>query len=290
MKRMPSKPRTSPRRTRGGTSRPSVLRVSTQSASTAHAAGLPAGALLLFGGLCLIVAGWGVWLCLQWTGRLLFTENDRFALRELEAKSDGVIPQKVLVAWSGIEEQRNLYEVQLSAVRNRLESRPIIRHAIVRRHLPGRISMTVNERVPLARLGRTPAGQNWLVSTEGILIRKSTQSKHLPFLKGVGYNLGLGDTIGDGPATEALSYLKILGDMPAAKRELLDVHDISVGHPEYLDWRLRNGYQLLMPREGDFVKALERASRMIHQNEQEELGARVLDLRPDAALAIGSPR
>lgn len=284
------KSRTRKKSARASGSRPSVLRVGTQKASASHPVGLPAGALLLFGGLCLVVAGWGVWVCLQWTGRLLFTENERFSLREREAKSDGVIPGNVLVEWSGIGDQTNVYDVKLSTVRERLERRPIIRHAIVRRHLPDRISMTVNERVPLARLGRTPGGQNWLVSEDGILIRRSPKSKHLPFLKGVGFNLGLGDSIAEGPATEALAYLELLRDMPAAKRELLDLHEISLGHPEYLDWRLRNGYQLLMPREGDFVKVLERASRLIHQNEQEQLGTQVLDLRPDAALAIGSPR
>jgi cell division protein FtsQ len=170
-----------------------------------------------------------------------------------------------------------------------MERRPIIRRAMVRRHLPDRISLTVNERVPLARLGRTPMGQNWLVSADGVLIGKSVRNRTLPFIKGIGFNLDLGDNIGEGRAKEALAYLVIWSDLSANKRELLDIQDISVGHPEYLDWRLRNGYQLLLPREGDFDQLLQRASRLIHENEQRQLNAQVLDLRPEAALVIGSP-
>jgi cell division protein FtsQ len=234
------------------------------------------------------VAGWGVWLCLQWTGRLLFTENPRFAIREVEAKSDGVIPESVLREWANVRPGSNLFAVDLPLVQYRLKQQPIIRQAMVRRHLPDRISITVNERLPLARLGRTRDGQNLLVSADGTLIRKSPRSKHLPFLKGVGFNLDVGDQIGDSLAKEALAYLVVWSELSTTKRELLDIQDISVGHPDYLDWRLRNGYQLLLPREGDFEQLLQRASRLIHYNEQHNVSARELDLRPDAPLVIGA--
>jgi hypothetical protein len=128
-----------------------------------------------------------------------------------------------------------------------------------------------------------------LISSDGLLIRKSGQAKHLPFVKGVGFNLDTGDSIANGPAQAALDYLEILKNFPAKKRELLDVHEISVGHPDYLDWRLRNGYQLLMPRQGDFVDMLEKASRLIQENETRNLGIHILDLRPDAPQVIGAP-
>jgi len=271
--------------------RRSVLQVTTQSAAAGQPVGLPAGALLLFGGLCLMVLGWAAYLGIRWTGDQLFVRNERFMLQSFDIQTDGTIPEEVLVERTKVKEGSNLFEVELPEVRRRLEAHPKIREARIRRYLPGRLSITVSERVPLARLGRTFAGQNWLVSSDGLLIQKSARSKNLPFLKGVGFNLGLGDSVWEGPAREALEYLKIRMDFPAHKRELLDVREISVGHPDWLDWRLSNGYQLLLPREGDFVAKLEEASRAIHREETQSGGPRnrVFDLTLEAPHLIGAP-
>lgn len=271
--------------------RRSVLQVSTQSAATGQPVGLPAGAILLFGGLCLVVLGWAVYLGLSWVGNQLFVRNDRFVLDTIEIKTDGVMPEDVLVERAKVKKGSNLFDLTLPEVRRRLEAHPKIKEARVRRYLPDRLAITVSERVPLARLGRTFAGQNWLVSADGLLIQKSGRSKNLPFLKGVGFNLGLGDSVWEGPAQEALEYLEILMNMPGHKRELLAVREISVGHPDYLDWRLSNGYQLLMPRNGDFVEKLEEASRAIHREETQSGGPRnrVFDLTLDAPHLIGAP-
>ncbi|GEM_PF-1082918 len=271
--------------------RRSVLQVSTQSAAVGQPVGLPAGALLLFGGLCLVVVGWAAYLGIRWTGDQLFIQNDRFTLDTIDVKTDGIITEDFLIEKSKVKVGSNLYEIDLPEVRRRLETQPKIREARVRRYLPGQLSIHVAERVPLARLGRTFGGQNWLVSADGLLIQKSGRSKELPFIRGVGYNLGLGDSVWDGPAKEALEYLEILNDFPAHKRDLLHVWEISVGHDDFLDWRLRNGYRLKMPRDGDFVKKLEEATRTIHREETLPGGPqnREFDLTLDAPHLIGAP-
>jgi len=265
----------------------SVLQVSASSASAQ--AGLPAGALLLFGGLCLLVAAWGVWLLFGWFGSVLFTGNERFTLHHLEARTDGVLPEPVLLQWSGVEKGANVYEVDLGQVRERLENHAIVREAVVRRQLPDTLSLMVNERVPIARMGRVEGRMNWLVDAEGVLIQKSFQSKHLPFLLGVRQNVTLGDRIDEGPGGPALRYLEVLRDMPAKMRNLLQPHVIGVGHPDYLDWRTRDGYRVLLPRDGEAEEVLERASRGMYEIKTRQPHLKLLNMLPEGRNKIGAP-
>lgn len=267
--------------------RASVLQVNTN--SKAPAVGLPAGAFLLFGGLCLLMLGWGIWLLLTWMGELLFTENSRFTVNKIEARSDGLLPESILQSWSKVGAGDNLFEVNLKDVRNRLETHAIVKRAVVQRKLPDTLRVAVNERVPIARMGQVEGRMNWLVDEEGVLIKKSFESKHLPFILGVHQDVTLGENISDGPGGPVFPYLVVLRDMPAKIRDLLPVHVISVGHPDYLDFRLKDGFQILFPRDGNVQELIMEASRGIYEIHNQNLNITYLDMRPEGQNKIGAP-
>lgn len=247
--------------------------------------------VVVVSGLCLVVAAWGVWLLLSSTGRLLFTNNPRFTLREIHARSDGTIPADLLVEWSRVEPGTNLYSVHLPEVRRHMESHPIVRRATVRRRLPDQLEIAVVERVPIARTGLTEGHMNWLVDAEGVVIRRSFEHRELPFLGGVRPDtISEGGTLANGPAGDALAYLERLRDMPALKRELFDVRSISVGHPEFLVAILRGGTQAYLPRDRDPREVLERATRMLEENRRTGQANEDLDLRPEGNHSIGVRR
>jgi len=268
--------------------RSSVLQVSTTASSPA--VGLPAGAFFLFGGLCLLVVGWGIWLVVGWMHTLLFTENDRFLLERIQARTDGVLTEEILQEWTGVEPGVNLYELELPELRARLESHAIIRQALVRRTLPNGLEVAVKERVPIARMGRVEGRLNWLLDKDGVLIQKSFQSKHLPFLVGVRQNVTLGESVLEGPAQHALKCIEELLMLPPKMRELLRVHVISVGHPDYLDLRTRDGFQILLPRKDEYVDLLSRASRTVFDITQREDSNRLINLTPDGRNVIVGPK
>lgn len=254
----PKKAKTTSRRdpTYGG-----LLHVSTQAKRRAKTSEMESwmvtAAILVAGGVALVAL---LWVGTGWAGRLLFTENDHFLLREISARSDGVLPEGLLREWAGVSTGQNLFQVPLGEVRERLEKNPIIRRAVVRRRLPGVLEIEVSERVAIARMGQVEGHMNWLVDDEGVLIRKSLHDKHLPFLLGVPPNVTLGDTIAGGRGWDALRYLKVLRDLPAVKRDLFEVQVISVGHPDYLDVRLASGFRILLPRDRDHQQVLEMAT------------------------------
>lgn len=281
------------KRSRGGRTDPTyggVLHVTARAKSAPVGEGMTVVAGWVVAGLCLLIAGWGIWMVTGWAGRLLFSENPRFAMRSVEARTDGVLPPSLLVEWAGVPAEANLFGVSLPLVRERLEKNPIVRQAVVRRRLPDVLEIVVNERVPIARMGQVEGHMNWLVDFEGVLIRKSFQDKHLPFLLGVPQNVTLGDTIAEGRAADALEYLARLREMPALKRDLFDVRMISVGHPDYLDARLSDGSMVHLPRDADARRVLEEATRMIDLARRSGRDLKYFDLRPRGENRIGAAR
>ncbi|MCC5844272.1 MAG: FtsQ-type POTRA domain-containing protein [Verrucomicrobia bacterium] len=278
---------------RGGRKDPTyggLLHVTARAKSAPVGDGMTLAAVWVVAGLCLLIAGWGLWMLAGGMGRLLFSNNPRFNLTTVEARTDGVLPEALLVEWAGVPREANLFQISLPTVRDRLEKNPIIRQAVVRRRLPGTLEIGVNERVPIARMGQVEGHMNWLVDVEGVLIRKSFQDKHLPFLLGVPQNVTLGDTIAQGRAADGLEYLARLREMPALKRDLFDVRMISVGHPDYLDARLSDGSKVLLPRGEDARRVLEEATRMIDLARRQQRELTYFDLRPRGENRIGAPR
>jgi len=276
------------KRKRTSKRRNSVLQVSTTASSSA--VGLPAGAFFLFGGLCLLVVGWGLWLIFGWMHTMLFSGNARFQLERIEARTDGVIPEEILQEWTGVETGVNLYELDLPTLRQRLESKAIVRKALVRRTLPNGLEVAINERVPIARMGRVEGRRNFLMDKDGVLTQKSFQAKHLPFLLGVRQNVRVGDSILDTPAVHALACIEELMVMPSKIRDLLQIHVISVGHPDYLDVRTRDGYQILLPRVDSYEELLQRASRTIFDLTQQDSPDKLINLTPDGRNVIVGPK
>lgn len=279
---MPRQKRTSQKRPR------SVLQVSTTSA--ASPLGLPAGAFLLFGGLCLLVAGWGIWLILGWMNGVLFTENARFELQKVEARTDGKISEDLIREWTELELGTNLYDVDLPALRKRLESHAIVRRALVRRRLPDQIEVAVNERVPIARMGRVDGRLNWLLDRDGVVIQKSFQSKHLPFIVGIPSNVTLGDTVDEGRASYALACIEDLREMPPKMRDLLQIRAISIGNPDYLDVRSHDGFQLLLPLTEEYEDHWTKASRTIDDLLRSNNPNRKINLTPKGLNVIVGPK
>lgn len=267
---------------------PSVLRVSTT--AKAPSVGLPAGAILLFGGLCLLMLGWGIWLLMTWMGELLFTENARFRVAKVEARSDGLLSESLLQSWTKVETGDNLFAVDIKQVRQQLETHPIVKQGVVQRKLPDTLSVVVYERVPIARMGQVEGGMNLLLDEEGIITNKSFTSKHLPLLRGVDVNVRLGDDISGGKAGPVLPYLVALRNMPGKIRDLLPVKDVIVGNPDMLVFRLKDNFDIYFPMEGNVEELLMEASRAIYDIHHKNLNLGNLDMRPTGPNKIGAPQ
>lgn len=265
-----------------------LLQVNAKATAAPAGLAMPPVIAIVVMGLCFLVIAWGMWLGVGWLGRLLFTENDRFNLQRIEARTDGVISEALFVQWSGVNLNENLFQINLNSVRTELESHPIVRRAVVRRKLPANLEIIINERVPIARMGQVDGNMSWLVDAEGIIIRKSVRDQHLPLLLGAPAEATLGDDISRGRSGAALEVLARLREMPALKRELFEVQQVNVRHPDFLEFRLRNGITVFLPLEGDARARLEKATRILDENQRLDPPRNEISILPSGPNHIGA--
>lgn len=118
--------------------------------------GSPGGArhlaVLFFGVLGIALGAFGVWRGCEWLlARFLF-ENDTFAIRRIEVRTDGVLSTDQIRIWTMVRPGRNLLALDIGQVRNDLEQAFAIKSATVERVLPDTLRIRVMEREPLAQL------------------------------------------------------------------------------------------------------------------------------------------
>ena len=266
----------------------SILQMSAQQRRKPNASsGLPIGVLIAVGALMTAVVLWGSWMLISSLGQLLFEKNDRFVVQRIVTRTDGVLSERLLKDWCGVEPGENLYALDLKKVLESVESEPIISRAVVKRELPGTLKIVVNERTPIARLGRDARGMNWLVDDEGILLNKSFQAKHLPFLLGVTRpHIAKGESIFETRAKDALHALSFIRERKLLSDEM-EVLRVSVGNADYLDLRLADGKRLLLSR-NNIPNQLFEAAYMLQHDREHHLNRVTFDLRPEGMNAIGT--
>ncbi|HEY1173193.1 MAG TPA: FtsQ-type POTRA domain-containing protein [Verrucomicrobiae bacterium] len=112
--------------------------------------------------LTLIIGGLAIWRGGEWCMDRLVYENDAFAIKTVDVKTDGVLSPDVIRAWSQIKTNANLLALDLKQVKDYLELAPMIQHVSVERVLPSSLRIRVTERVPVAQVYtlRRPVNSN----------------------------------------------------------------------------------------------------------------------------------
>lgn len=99
--------------------------------------------IVLMAGLVLAIAGLAV-------GSNLWKQGLR--VRYVKVTGNAIVGEKEVIALAGIPDKEKLYAVDLFAARKRIEQNIFVKSASVNREAPDGISITVNERVPVAAL------------------------------------------------------------------------------------------------------------------------------------------
>jgi len=89
---------------------------------------------------------------LQWFLQTFVWSNQALALKRFQVKSHGVIPQQLLIQWTGLKPGDNLLAFHLSEIKRNLELSPFVMEATVERLFPETLRIHVQERQPVARV------------------------------------------------------------------------------------------------------------------------------------------
>ena len=83
--------------------------------------------------------------------RLVY-DNPRFAIHQVVVQDDGVLKPERVMEFAGVQVGQNLLSVDLDRVRSNLEMLPLVRAVEVRRILPDRLLIHIDERIAVAQL------------------------------------------------------------------------------------------------------------------------------------------
>ncbi|MDD4932152.1 MAG: FtsQ-type POTRA domain-containing protein [Methylacidiphilaceae bacterium] len=162
--------------------------------------------------------------------------DSRYALQDIRIEGTAHLPRKEILSASGLHLGQNLLGVSLPAVYKAVAALPYVQRASVRRELPDRVTITVEERVPLAKLwtkGKRFAGQNLCIDLQGVVFvaRKGEVVALLPEIEGVpSDDLEIGNRLDSPECRAALRLLRLLQGTPSL-RNLLDPASLDVsGH------------------------------------------------------------
>lgn len=183
-------------RKRGGNARHHLLELNVRTASQQRQRRRKAGGVLWKIFVFVIVMallGVGGWVAVQ----KFFFKNTEYSLHHIDAKLDGVLTQQELVALTGFEDGKNLFQLDLEQANRKLSALPEVREGsvIIERVLPDTIAVKLERRVPLFLLAGSGdaseafvSGKSFLCDRESVLMqptRLDPEFLNLPLLRGL---------------------------------------------------------------------------------------------------------
>src|SRR5881409_3555466 len=117
-----------------------------------------------------LLSGYGVYRLIKYSAAKMVHENPRFAIAQIVVEDDGALTPPQVAAFAGVAVGQNLLSLDLDRVRRNLEMLPVVWRVEVRRMLPQKLFIHVDERIAVARL-RGPADAELLIDRSGFVMK-----------------------------------------------------------------------------------------------------------------------
>lgn len=206
--------------------------------------------------------------------RNLFSENDKYLIRNWDISSDGpVLTPEHIKQYAQLGDHENLFAINLLTILRELEKTPAIASARVERRLPDTLVIRVHERMALARL-QLDQPVPLAVCADGFVLGPSSLRPNLPIIRGIredGLRPGLQLT--NPLFTDALRVLTIAGR--AHIHPHLRVREIDIAHDEFIVLLLATGEEVLIARAHIEPRMQELVSILLDQRRRGRVAARV---------------
>ncbi len=243
------------------------------------------GAAVVAAAAALSLSLYGGYRLVKFTAAKIVGDNPRFTITQIIVENDGALTPQQVAAFAGVSVGQNLLSLDLDQVRRNLELLPLVRQVEVRRVLPQKLFIRVNERIAVARL-RGPADTEVLMDrsgyvmkpirlTDGTLIRPQAAGP-LPTFTGVSLaDVRVGQRAQSEQIYRALELLDRLEQSAAAT--MMEVDSIDLSKPRHLTLTTRQRTVVKFDLE-DFTQQLRRLSAILTWAMQRQRAVASVDL------------
>lgn len=255
------------------------------------------GATILAVVAMLVLTCYGLYRACAFAVRRLVFENPRFALAQIIVDNDGALTPERVAQLAGVRVGLNLFSLDLAAVQRNLETIPLVRRVEVRRVLPARLFICVNERVPMARLkaaGREAAETGLLIDRSGVVMQplklsdgsvvQPATAQRLPVLTGVPMaGVRVGKQIESEPVYRALELLEAAGQ--SITGSLLEIEQVDLSRPRALVVTTRSRAVIRFDEE-NFPQQLRRLGVILNWARQRQKLVQSVDLTVNRSVPV----
>lgn len=205
--------------------RNTILKVNTRFVDKKNSQKVGVGVFL---SVVVIGATIALWMGISFTGRVLFSKNDRFQIKNLNIQEGTVITADLIKEYTQIKEGMNLFAFDIAKVRQDfIRHSPNVKSMEIRRQLPDTLHVRIVERVPVARIGRKSP---FVADSEGYVFGLRAGYQALPVITGYrDPSLRPGSRL-CGMSLAALEVVEACYD----QRIGLHIDEVEVNNPEHI--------------------------------------------------------
>jgi cell division protein FtsQ len=255
------------------------------------------GGTLLVAAAVLSLTSYGLYRLAKFTAYRLVFANPRFSLVDVTVESNGVLTRELVTRFAGMRVGQNVFALDLDQARRNVEMIPLVRQVEVRRLLPNRVLIHVDERVPVARLQAPAMGSSDLaywVDRDGFVIKplkladgtvvRPQLPRSLPVLTGLKLtDVRVGKRVESEQMHRALALLERLEQSGAGA--VVEAEQMDVSKPRQLVLSTRQRTVVKFDTE-DFVPQLRRLAVILSWAQQRQKSIKSVDLTVNRGVPV----
>jgi len=254
-------------------------------------------AALLTAAAVIGASSYGLYRAARYGAAKLVFENPRFAIAQIQVHNDGVLTPQQVMRFGGVQVGQNIFAVNLRQVQRNLELIPLIKRVEVRRVLPQQLVITVDERVPVARLqpasrqlkdelfyvDRAGVVMKPIRLTDGTVIQPPT-TRALPVLTGATLaDVRVGRAVESEQIYRALELLENLEQSGVGAA--LEVETVDLSRPRHLTVTTRQQMVVRFDVQ-DFPRQLRRLNTILYWAQQRHQQVATVDLTVNRGVPV----
>jgi cell division protein FtsQ len=229
-------------------------------------------------------------------GRLLFA-NPRFAIARIVVETDGALTPQQVMRFAGVRVGQNIFTVDLREAQRNMELIPQVKRVEVRRELPQRLVIRLNERIAVARLqasSRQLSDAVFYVDRTGVVMKpirlddgtvvQPLAARALPLLTGAALaDVRVGRAVESEQMCRALALLDALEQSGAGAA--LEVEQIDLSKPRHLTLTTRQRMTVRFDVE-NFRPQLRRLNAILAWAQQHQRTVASVDLSVNRGVPV----
>ncbi len=258
---------------------------------------LRVAAALLAASVVITLTCYGTYRLVKVTTARLAYENPRFTITQIVVENDGAMTPEQVTRFAGVRVGQNLMSLDLKQVQRNLAMIPLVRRVEVRRLLPNRLFIRVEERIPVARLRMPSKELNdtvFLIDRSGVVMKplkladgtvlQPQMTEPVPVLTGVSLaDVRVGRQVESEQIYRALELLDKLEQSVAAA--MVEVEHIDLSKPRQLVVTTRQ-HAILQFDVENFAQQVRRLGVILNWARQRQKMVRTVDLTVSRGVPV----